>query len=60
MHGKTGWWNAPGPGLGWWVGWVDRQGRIFAFALNLDMRRAEDAGKRLELGKASLKALGVL
>ena len=23
---KTGWWNAPGPGLGWWVGWVDRQG----------------------------------
>ena len=25
LHGKTGWWNAPGPGLGWWVGWVDRQ-----------------------------------
>ena len=21
LHGKTGWWNAPGPGLGWWVGW---------------------------------------
>lgn len=60
LHGKTGWRNAPRPDLGWWVGWVDRQGRIFAFALNLDMRRAEDAGKRLELGKASLKALGVL
>ena len=22
---ETGWWNAPCPGLGWWVGWVDRQ-----------------------------------
>ena len=55
---KTGWWNARGPGLGWWVGWVDRQGRIFAFALNLDMRRAEDAGKRLELGKGESQGPG--
>jgi beta-lactamase class D len=60
LHGKTGWENAPGPGIGWWVGWVQKDGRVYAFALNMDMRDAADAGKRVELGKASLKALGVI
>jgi hypothetical protein len=22
LHAKTGWQNAPGAGVGWWVGWV--------------------------------------
>lgn len=60
LYGKTGWENAPGPGIGWWVGWVQKDGRIHAFALNVDMQQASDAGKRVEMGKASLKALGVL
>lgn len=60
LYGKTGWENAPGPGAGWWVGWVWRDGHVYAFALNLDIRQAADADKRVALGKASLKALGVL
>lgn len=60
LHGKTGWENAPGPGIGWWVGWVQKDSRVYAFALNMDMRDAADAGKRVELGKASLKALGII
>lgn len=59
LYGKTGWENAPGPGVGWWVGWVDKDGRPFAFALNLDIQKSEDADKRVELGKASLSALGI-
>ncbi|HPA20350.1 MAG TPA: class D beta-lactamase [Verrucomicrobiae bacterium] len=60
LYGKTGWQNAPDQGVGWWVGWVEKDGRIYAFALNLDIREPSDAGRRAELGKASLKALGVL
>ena len=60
LYGKTGWQNAPGPGVGWWVGWVQKDGHVYAFALNLDIHRASDASKRVELGKASLKALGIL
>ena len=59
LYGKTGWQNAPGPGVGWWVGWLERDGRIHAFALNMDMGGAADAPKRMELGKASLRALGL-
>jgi beta-lactamase class D len=60
LHGKTGWQNAPGPGVGWWVGWVRQDQRIYAFALNLDIREPADARQRVDLGKASLRALGLL
>lgn len=60
LYGKTGWENFPNPGVGWWVGWVEKDGRVYAFALNMDIRKATDAAKRIELGKASLKALGVI
>ncbi len=59
LYGKTGWQNAPDAGVGWWVGWVERDGKAWPFALNMDIRTTADAGKRLELGKASLKLLGV-
>jgi beta-lactamase class D len=60
LYGKTGWENAPGQGVGWWVGWVQRNSHVYAFALNKDIREASDATKRVEIGKASLKALGLL
>lgn len=60
LYGKTGWENAPGQGAGWWVGWVEKDKRIYTFALNLDIHSEADASKRVELGKTSLKALGVL
>ncbi|MCW8955590.1 MAG: class D beta-lactamase [Gammaproteobacteria bacterium] len=59
LYGKTGWANFPGPGVGWWVGWVEKDGHLYAFALDIDIQQASDASKRIELGKASLKALGV-
>lgn len=60
LYGKTGWQGAPGPGVGWWVGWVERQGRVFAFALNIDMRGPDDGPRRLALGREGLRLLGVL
>lgn len=60
LYGKTGWQNAPGHGVGWWVGWVQKGDCVYPFALNMDIQKAPDANKRVELGKASLKAVGIL
>ena len=60
LYGKTGWQNAPGDGVGWWVGWVERGGRLYAFALNMEMHGMADAPKRTELGRAALRSLGLL
>ena len=60
LAGKTGWATQSAPQLGWWVGWVKNGERRYTFALNMDIARAEDLPKRLELGKAALRALGAL
>ncbi|TRO82510.1 class D beta-lactamase [Trichloromonas acetexigens] len=60
LYGKTGWQNAPEPGVGWWVGWVEKGEQVYSFALNMDIRRESDAAKRMELGRASLVVLKVL
>lgn len=57
LYSKTGWENAPDPGVGWWVGWVHKGARLYTFALNMDIEQASDASKRVELGRASLKLL---
>jgi beta-lactamase class D len=60
LYAKTGWTDAPNPDIGWWVGWVRREGRTYAFALNIDIVSDEDGAKRVPLGRAGLDALGVL
>jgi beta-lactamase class D len=60
LHAKTGWQGAPGPGLGWWVGWVVRGDDIHAFALNVDLGGPADADARQGLGRAALAALGLI
>lgn len=60
LHAKTGWHFDPKRQIGWWVGWVERGGRIYAFALNLDIVDDADAPKRVVIGKECLRALGKL
>ncbi len=59
LYGKTGWTTAPEPDIGWWVGWLTRDSRVYSFALNIDMLDKSDIGKRIDLGKACLKQLGI-
>lgn len=56
LYGKTGWSKE----IGWWVGWVEKEGRVYSFALNMDMPDVKDAPKRVELGRGCLTALGLL
>jgi len=60
LYAKTGWGKRPGqPDIGWWVGWIKKEGKLYTFALNIDIPDgAED--KRVALARASLRALGLL
>lgn len=60
LHGKTGWLLDAKPQIGWWVGWIEREGKIYPFALNIDMTGDDDAAKRIPIGRDCLKALDKL
>jgi len=60
IYSKTGWTGSSKPSIGWWVGWVEKSGQVFSFALNIDMAEVGDAKKRQSVGMASLEALGVI
>lgn len=60
LYAKTGWYVQRGQtSIGWWTGWVERGSRIHAFTLNIDMPQMAMAPKRLEIGRAALRQLGV-
>jgi beta-lactamase class D len=60
LYGKTGWRFSSTPNLGWWTGWVERDSKILAFSLNIDMPAAADGPKRVTIGKTLLSKLGTL
>lgn len=57
LHGKTGTAAVYEPALRWWVGWVEKGGRVYSFALNLDMPASADWVEAFE--KASGQPLAV-
>ncbi len=59
LYAKTGWAGRAGNNVGWWVGWLVRDGRTWYFALNIDMTM-EQAGARQGVAKAVLRAEGLL
>jgi len=65
LHGKTGWAMHEdiqrNEDLGWYVGWVERGGKRWFFALNIDMPQGgDDAPKRVAIGRALLASAGAL
>lgn len=60
VRAKTGWAARTQPGVGWWVGWVERGGEAWYFALNIDMDSMEQAKARQRIVMAVLKAEGIL
>jgi len=62
LYAKTGWYvpDDRKNQIGWWVGWVEKDGKVYAFALNVDITDETVGAKRVPLGKAALQALGLL
>lgn len=60
LFAKTGWYfSKTETSIGWWTGWVERNGRVLAFSLNIDMPELSDAPKRIAIGKALLAKLAI-
>jgi beta-lactamase class D/D-alanyl-D-alanine dipeptidase len=57
IRGKTGWSQDFDPGVGWWIGYVERGSDVYFFAAELDMKKNEDAQKRYEITKRVLRSL---
>lgn len=69
LYAKTGWTGRVEPKVGWYVGWVEQNNKIYSFAVNIDTpltgpisdtRVASMLKSRIDIAKASLQALGLL
>ncbi len=61
LYGKTGLIFQTQPQLGWWVGWVEQpDGRLYTFALTIDIDRPAESEQRIPVGKELLRRLGAL
>ena len=60
LYGKTGWENAPEPGIGWYTGWIEKADTHYLFALNIDIIQVSDARLRSNLLKLILNESGFI
>lgn len=61
LYGKTGWTGSRyQPSIGWFVGWVEEDGEIYSFALNMDINEKDQLPQREQIAKESLQAYGLL
>lgn len=58
LYGKTGWLMARQPDLGWFVGWVEKDGVSYPFALNMDLPSKDLGPTRVALARECLALLG--
>jgi beta-lactamase class D len=59
LYAKTGYVFTSIPEVGWYVGWVEHQGRVATFALNLDITKSDHPKARKEIVLSVLKHLGL-
>lgn len=59
IYGKTGWLGSKGTQVGWWVGWVEKEGQSYPFALNARIKSLEDAKHRIPIALDCLTKLGL-
>ncbi|MCJ8170235.1 penicillin-binding transpeptidase domain-containing protein [Atopomonas sediminilitoris] len=60
LYGKTGWFTRAQPGVGWFVGYLQRDNGTWLFALNLDTQSAADLPLRQSIVMSALRAQGLL
>jgi beta-lactamase class D len=48
------------PNIGWWVGWVEKEGKIYTFALNIELPQGQEPPDRIRIGKQCLTALEII
>ncbi len=57
VFAKSGWAGPDDPQIGWWVGWVEKDGHNYPFALNILIKTNEDAKQREIIARNCLNEL---
>jgi beta-lactamase class D len=60
LRAKTGWAVRKKRQHGWYVGWVERAGRVWIVAMNMDGRFRVNRKARLTITRAVLERAGAL
>jgi beta-lactamase class D len=60
LRAKTGWAQRTTPQIGWFVGYVERDGKVWFFATNIDIKKPEDARLRQQLTVEALRLKGII
>jgi beta-lactamase class D len=63
LRAKTGWaglGDKSVPQIGWWVGYVERGNRTYFFAMNIDIKKDEDAAARMTITKNILREMKIV
>ena len=60
LRAKTGWAARSTPQIGWYVGYIEKSGVTWIFAMNMDMHGKAGLPLRQELTLASLKVKGII
>jgi beta-lactamase class D len=60
LSAKTGWSDAEIPGVGWYVGFVERENGVFFFATELQIRKPDDVKARVSLTRTILHHLHLM
>ncbi|MEW6730639.1 MAG: class D beta-lactamase [Acidobacteriota bacterium] len=60
LRAKTGWGIRVSPQIGWWVGYIEREGKVYFFAINIDIVKVADTEARKAVAKEILRELKVI
>lgn len=60
LRAKTGWAMRINHQHGWYVGYVETNGQVWFFAVNLDIKKKSDAAYRKEITMEALKLKGII
>jgi beta-lactamase class D len=60
LRGKTGWVTSQKPNIGWFVGYLEQNNKVYFLATNIDMPSTKLAKSRIEITRRCLKMLGLL
>ncbi len=60
LRGKTGWADSPVPGVGWFVGYIEKGEEVYYLATEIDMLGDEGIPKRRTVTDRALENLGIV
>jgi beta-lactamase class D len=60
IRAKTGWAMRIKPQIGWYVGYVETNGQVWFFAINIDIEQKKDSTYRKEIIMEALRLNGII